>query len=292
MKRKLLTLTLMAAGLVAFQAPVLAADYNASNAAKAAAANVPDPAAQIQDLAYLFRQDNVTGIAQSLVPASKWEQVRAMYEIKRLEPISDDDRAEFDENIGRFVAPDAVEQLMAEIEPKLEQARPKLPGAMLMGMGAIQMAISSEDSDLTAEQRESLRLAFPGIQEWAASTDFLSSDTMRQALTLVTDAARHSGISSLDELKSLPLESALDRAGGVLAAAKDAVRLYGIDLDEIANTLQVEVLEIDGDTARVRTTVTMFNAPIASEHELVLLDGRWYGKEAAQNFSVANANEG
>lgn len=289
MKRKLLTLTLMAAGLVAFQAPALASS-NPSNAALAAAANVPDPAAQIEDLAYLFRQDNVTGIVQSLVPASKWDQVRAMYEVKRMEPISDEDRAEFDENIGRFVAADAVEQLMAEIEPKLEESRPKLPGAMLMGMGAIQMAINSEEGDLTPEQRESLRLAFPGIQEWAASTDFLSSETMRQALTIVTDAARRSGISSLDELKSLPLESALDRAGGVLAAAKDAVRLYGIDLDAIADSLQVDVLEIDGDKARVRTTVTVFNAPVSAEHDLVLVEGRWYGKDAAENFSVSSVH--
>ena len=292
MKRKLLTLTLMAAGLVAFQAPVLAAGSNPSGAALAAAANVPDPAAQILDLAYLFRHDNVTGIVQSLVPPSKWEQVTSMYEIKRMEPISDDDRAEFDEEIGRFVAPDAVDQLMAEIEPRLEEARPKLPGALLMGMGAIQMAINAEDSELTAEQRESLRLAFPGIQEWASSTDFLSSDTMRQALTIVTGAARHSGISSLDELKSLPLESVLDRAGSVLAAAKDAVRLYGIDLDAIADSLQVEVLEIDAETARVRTTLTVFNAPISTEHDLVLLEGRWYGKEAAEKFSVADINGG
>lgn len=291
MKRKLLTLTLMAAGLVAFQAPAFAADSSAHNAAMAAAANVPDPAAQILDLAYLFRHDNVTGIAQSLVPASKWEQAKTMYEIKRMEPITDEDRAKFDQEIGRFVAPDAVEQLMAEIEPKLEEARPKLPGALMMGYGAIQMAINSEDSELTTEQREALRQAFPGIQEWAGGTDFLSSDNMRHALTIVTDAARRSGITSLDELKSLPLESALDRAGNVLAAAKDAVRLYGIDLDAIADSLQVEVLEIDGSTARVRTTVTVFNAPIATEHDLVLLEGRWYGKEAAENFDVADASD-
>ena len=140
-------------------------------------------------------------------------------------------------------------------------------------------------------QREALRQAFPGIQEWAGGTDFLSSDNMRHALTIVTDAARRSGITSLDELKSLPLESALDRAGNVLAAAKDAVRLYGIDLDAIADSLQVEVLEIDGSTARVRTTVTVFNAPIATEHDLVLLEGRWYGKEAAENFDVAEASD-
>ena len=58
-----------------------------------------------------------------------------------------------------------------------------------------------------------------------------------------------------------------------------------------AGRLRQAGAEIDGSTARVRTTVTVFNAPIATEHDLVLLEGRWYGKEAAENFDVAEASD-
>ena len=77
----------------------------------------------------------------------------------------------------------------------------------------------------------------------------------------------------------------LHRAGTVLTAAKQAVRLYGIDLDAVADSLHVEVLAIDGETARVRTTITLFDAPVWAEHDLVLVEGRWYGKQAMIHWS-------
>jgi hypothetical protein len=229
----------------------------------------------------------VSGLAQALVPPSRWEEIRLDYELHQLEPLGDAGRAEFAEKIERLTAPDAVERLMAEIEPKLEQARPQMLGARLMAFAALQVAVSSPDSKLTDEQRAALRSVLPGLQLWVGSTDFLSSATMRRALTLLTDAVRGSGLRDIDEIRALPLETALDRAGPVLAAAKQALALYGIDIDAVADSLRVELLEIDGDSARVRTTVTLFNAPIWSEHELERVDGRWFGKGAARHWRLA-----
>jgi hypothetical protein len=285
MKKTLISLALLAA-MAGVTVPVMAATSAAATTKSVAAA--PDPARQLQELARLFRANDLAGIARAVVPPSKWEEIRLKYELERLEPTSDEDRAEFAENIGRFTAPDAVDQLMLEIEPKLEEARPQVPGALLMGFGAMQMAVNSPDSDLTDEQRAALQSALPGIQRWASTTDFLDSDTMRYALTLVTDAARRTGITDLDQVKALPLEGVLQRAGTVFAAAKEAVRQYGVDLDAVADSLRVEVLEIDGDTARVRTTVTLFDAPIWTDHDLVLVEGRWYGKDAASKFHIAH----
>ncbi len=285
MKKRLISLALLAA-MAGVTVPVMAATSAAATTKSVAAA--PDPARQLHELARLFRANDLAGIARAVVPPSKWEEIRLQYELHRLEPTSDEDRADFAESIGRFTAPDAVDQLMLEIEPKLEEARPQVPGALLMGFGAMQMAVNSPDSELTDEQRAALQSALPGIQRWASSTDFLDSDTMRYALTLITDAARRTGITDLDQVKALPLEGVLQRAGTVFAAAKEAVRQYGVDLDAVADSLRVEVLEIDGDTARVRTTVTLFDAPIWTDHDLVLVEGRWYGKDAASKFHIAH----
>jgi len=218
------------------------------------------------------------------MPASKWEEAKLMWELHRLEPIDAEDQAEFAEKLAKITAPDAVDTLMAEIEPKLVEARPQQAGALLMAFGAAQMAINSPESELTDEQRAALQSGLPGFQAWAASTDFLDSATLRDALTLLTDAARRTGLTSLEQIRALPLEGLLDRARPVLAAAKDAVQLYGIDVDAIADSLQVDVLENDGRTARVRTTVTLFGAPVWHEHELVLVEGRWYGKHAVEQW--------
>ena len=273
-----------AAGLHAAQGPALTPVVTVG--ALTTVATTPDPAAHIEQLASLFRSGDIAALAQASVPPAQWETIRSTWERKRLEPITDADRIEFGEKLARITAPDAVDSYMAEIQPKIDEVRPQWPGAMLMGFGAAQMAITSPDSDLTQDQRDMLKAALPGLQAWVGSTDFFDTATLRDALTLLTDAARRTGIQNLDQLKALPMEELLRRGNGILAAAKDAVQLYGIDVNAIADSLQVEVVSNNGTTARVRTTVKVFGAPLSAEHDLVLLDGHWYGAHANATWTT------
>lgn len=289
MNVRFLSPLLLVAGLLCQGTPPAALAQ--STAARAAATqSAPDPARQIETWARLFRAGDVARLAEAMVPPSKWEEVQLAYELQQLDSISDEERAEFAEKLERFTGPDAVELLMAEIEPELEKARPQAPGALMMAIGGMQLAIASPESKFTDEQRQVLQKALPGVQQWASNTDFLSSETMREALTLLTQAARRTGIHDIEQFKTLPLESVLDHAGSMLAAAKQAVGLYGLDLDAIADSLRVEVLDVDGETARVRTTITVFDAPVWHEHDLVLFEGRWYPKGSVEHVHVAQAD--
>jgi hypothetical protein len=282
MKLKRLSFAVLLAGLVTAAAPVLAQELeNQPVPVRSYSVTAPDPALQIRDLVRLLRSNDVAGLLQAAVPPSNYSLLRDAYERQRSEPVSDTERAEFAEGLDKLIAPDAVDRMMAEIEPKLAKARPQASGAIMMGMGALQVALASEDSKLTTAQRESLQAAMPGLQRWVSSTDFLSALSMRDALTLVSDAARRTGVRSIDDLRALSFEQLLAKSGTMFGAGKDALRIYGLDFDAIANSLQVQTLSIEGDTARVRTTVTVFDAPVSSEHELVLVEGRWYGKHAA-----------
>lgn len=281
---KAIALPLLLAGLMS-PATVLWAQ-NGVEARSVASRSAPDPAQQVLDMARMLRGNDLVGLVQASLPPRAYEEMRAAYELHRSEPTSESDRAEFTEKLAKLTAPDAVDQLMIQIEPKLVEARPKAPSAILMGIGAAQLALLSDDSDLTPEQRAALQRALPGVQDWVTSTDFLSSTSIRQALTLVTDAVRRTGIHDIDQLKSMSLEQAIAQAETVLAASKQALLIYGLDLDAIADSMQVEVVSINRDTARVRTTVTVFDAPVFVEHDLVLLEGRWYGKRAAEHWSM------
>jgi hypothetical protein len=285
MKLKLLSVSLLLAGAIAATQPLLAAS-SAAAAPQASNQSIPDPAQQVREVVRSLRANDLAALVRAMVPPSKFQEIRQAYELQRGEPISPEQRAEFEEKLARFTAPDAVDTLMAEIEPKLVEARPQVAGATMMGIGAAQMAIASPESDLTAEQRATLQAALPGIQRWVTTTDFLSSTSMRQALTLVTDAARATGIGNLDQLKMLSFEEVLAKAGNMLAASKQALRIYGLDLDAIAASAQFETVAIEGNTARVRTTVTVFDAPVSGEFELELVEGRWYGKHALEEIDV------
>jgi hypothetical protein len=279
MKSKLLCLSLLAAGLIG-PVSVVSAQQTAATPVRVASVSAPDPAIEIKNLAQLFRSGDLAALAQAMTPRSKWEAARAEFEKKRNRPTTDADRRDFAEKMRKITAPDAVDQIMVQLEPEMAKARQQMPAMLLMAFGAAQFAINSTESDLTDAQREALRSAMPGIQRWATSTDFLSTETLRRSLTQLTDAARRVNITDIDQLKALPLEGVLERANPVLAAAKEAVRNYGIDLDAVADSLKVDVLERGQDTARVRTTVTVFGAPVWAEHDLVLVEGHWYGKHA------------
>jgi hypothetical protein len=281
-----IALSLLIAGLVSVTGPVFAQNPSNNQRSTVKAAAVADPAQQIREVARLLRANDLSGVVQAAVPPSTYQQMRQAYELHRMQPTTEAERAEFAEGLAKLNAPDAVDQLMAEIEPKLVEARPQAPAALMMGLGALQMAVLSKDSELTDDERASLQQALPGLQQWATTTDFLSSLSMRQALTLVSDAVRGTGIRSLDELKQMSFEQVLGKAESVLAAGKQALLIYGLDVNAITDTLQVETVSIDGATARVRTTITVFNAAVSREHELVLVDGRWYGKAAAEKWSA------
>lgn len=280
---KAMALSLLIIGLLSPATELCA--QNGRGAPSVAARSAPDPALQVLDMARMLRSNDLLGLVQAAVPPRAYEEIRTAYELHRIEPTRESRRAEFAETLAKLAAPDAVDQLMAELEPQLEEARPKAPSAILMGLGAAQLALLSDESDLTDEQREALQRALPGVQDWATRTDFLSSSSLREALTLVTDAVRRTGIRDIDQFKSMSFEQAIVQAETLLAASKQALLIYGLDLDAIADSMQVEVVSMDATTARVRTTVTVFDAPIFAEQDLVLLDGRWYGQQAAKRWS-------
>ena len=291
MKRNLLSMSVLFVSLFGAAQPLLAQAPQQAHLA-AAAVFAPDPAEQVHAAARMLRTNDLAGLAKVLLPPAQLQVMRGAYEMKRNEPTTDADRAQFAEGIAKVMAPDAVEKLMAEIEPRLVEARPQAPGALMMGLGALQVAITSPQTELSADQRVALQSALPGIQRWASTTDFLSSKSVRQALTLITQAARNTGVSNLDQLKMLSFEEVLARAGNVLAASKKALGIYGLDLDAIAGSMQVQVLANDGQNARVRATFTVFDAPISSEHDLVLVDGRWYGKKALAHWQIHSEAQG
>jgi hypothetical protein len=274
---KHLPLSLLLACLTAAAQPLLAQERQVSASAQQIA--IPDPAQQIRALALGLRNNDLGALLQMAVPPAQYQKLRQAFEQKRLQPTTETERKEFAEGFTKLTAPDAVDKFMQEMEPKLVEARPKAAGALLMGLGALQMAISTTDNKLSAEQRAALQSAFPGIQRWASSTDFLSSDSLRQAMTLFANAARNTGVRSIDELKLMSFEQSLSKASLMFGAAKQALQIYGLDVNAIADSLRVETLSVEGTTAKVRTTVTLFGAPISKDHELVLIEGRWYGNE-------------
>lgn len=284
MKTPMLTLSLL--GALALGSSLLVSQpASAQVAPMLAASAAADPAQHVRDVVDALRRNDLPALVQAALPPQQYREAVDGWEKLRLSPTSEEDRAEFEAALQKWTAADTVDRVMAEIEPKLRERAVQSEGMVLMGLGAMHMAVNSPDSELDEEQRTMLKAALPGIENWVIATDFFDPATLRQALSLLVDAARGTGISSIDQIKMLSFDQALRRAGQMLTAGKQAVKLYGLDLDAIIASTRVELIEREGERARVRATVTAFNAPISTELELSLVEGRWYSSEALVHWT-------
>ena len=71
MKTKLLTLSLLCAGLIGAAQPILAMEAPSASATSASSA-APDPAQQIRDLSRKLRSNDLAGLFSALVPPAKY----------------------------------------------------------------------------------------------------------------------------------------------------------------------------------------------------------------------------
>ena len=287
MKRTILSIALLSATL--FAQPLFAQTAERVPSTNSSVA-LSDPASDFRAIVRAVRNNDIAALVRAAIPASKYQEMETAYELHRAKAHTDEERARFTEKWSKFIAADAVDQWMAHIEPKLVEARPKAAGALLMGFGGLQIALASDDTGLTETQREQLEALIPGLQKWAGATDFLSSVSMRQAASFITDAARNTGIRSIDDFRNLSLQEAFAKAKPFLLAGKQSLSLYGLNVNQILDTLQVEVLSVQGSSARIKTTITVFDAPISAEHEMQLVEGHWYGKEAVVDWQKRRSN--
>jgi hypothetical protein len=246
----------------------------------------PDPAQQYRDMTRMLRNNDLASLIRIALPAAQYQALQTSFNTKRQVVINDANRKEFAESWGQLIAPNAVDTWMTDAKPKLEEARQQLPAALMMGMGALQMAVYSKDNKLTDSQRSALQTALPNIQEWLNEADFLSEAKLREVASIVTTAARRTGITKLEDLQALNFDQALAKADGMLQAGKQSAKIYGLDVDAVLDSLRVSTLSNDGKNARIKTTITFFGADIEHEQDLVLIEGRWLGKELAQHAKV------
>ncbi len=242
--------------------------------------------AQIQ----AFANNDFKTLLNSALPPKEIERMRTEWDEQRKEPITEEQRKEFAESWGKITAPDGVETIMKDLEPQMLELKPQLPGmiAMVQGMGTMSIQQSTE---LTPEQKVQATQFMNGLGGWLSKTDFSDPALMRTALNALAEGLRATGIKSLDELNALTFDQALEKAGPAFQGVKNALAAYGFSLDQMAKSVKTELLSETGDTAKIKVTYSLFDAPQTFESELKKVDGRWYGKDVLEQVEKAAAEK-
>ncbi len=258
-------------------------------AAGKAVVKTSSPDAALESLAANLENNNVAGLLQVLMPADELDRLRSEYEAEKANAeITDADRAEFERTMGMLTADDAVDQMMAMIEPQLAQMGPQLP--MMLGMGQM-MATSGiqADENMSADQKqqtiELMNATFAKLQD----VDLANPDLAREALGKVTMAARAMELNTIEDMQALSFDDAVGKGSIALGALKDVFGVYGLNMNDMYSDVKAETVSKDGDNATVKVSYSVFGTEQNTEVQMTEVDGNWYIKDLVDQMKKERA---
>jgi len=275
---------LAAAGFGCNQQPAATAP-TASAPAVAAPAATPDVAVAMAVKA--LRDNNLAGLFAASLPPGEYAKLKADWNKDiNSEPVSEEDRKQFTETMTKLTAPGAEDKMFAEIKPQLDEMdkqAAQIPMMVAMGQGFAQSAIQ-QNKDLTDAQKTQVSQLLDATAKWAQTTKFTDPTLVKSAIAVVCKTARDLNLKSVDEARALSYEQGMQKAGIVLGGVKQVLAVYGLNMDKALDSVKVQTVSANADTAKVKISYTAFDTPFSTESDLVRVDGKWYGKDAIDKW--------
>ena len=295
MNTKLARIALAAAiaALAAGCGPSETAAPGAAPVAAIAAPSTPDGAVNASVAA--LRANNVGALLNNALPAAELAKLKADWskDINK-DPVTDEDRKQFTDTMAKLTAPDAEAKMYAEIEPQLKDFDAKtaqqMPMMIAMGQGFAQSAIQ-QSKDLNDQQKQQAQAMVDATAKWAQTVKFTDPALVKSAIAAITKTARDLNLKSIDEARALSYDQAMQKAGVVLGGVKQVFAVYGLNMDKALDSIKVETAAATGDTAKVKISYTAFDQPFSTESDLVKVDGKWYGKQAIEQWTKHQQEE-
>ena len=283
--RLALITALAAAGFGCDQQPATSAPSASAPAAVVAPAASPDVA--VAAAVKALRDNNIAGLFAASLPPGEYAKLKTDWnkDIKS-EPVTDEDRKQFAETMTKLTAPGAEDKMFAEIKPQLDEMdkqAAQIPMMIAMGQGFAQSAIQ-QNKDLTDAQKQQVTQLLDATAKWAQTTKFTDPALVKSAIAVICKTARDLNLKSIDEARALSYEQGMQKAGIVLGGVKQVLAVYGLNMDKALDSVKVQTIAANGDTAKVKISYTAFDTPFSTESDLVRVDGKWYGKDAIDKW--------
>jgi hypothetical protein len=283
--RVALVAALAAAGFGCDQQPATTASNASAPPAVAAPAATPD--ASVAAAVKALRDNNLAGLFAASLPPGEYAKLKTDWnKDMNSEPVTDEDRKQFAETMTKLTAPGAEDKMFAEIKPQLDEMdkqAAQIPMMIAMGQGFAQSAIQ-QNKDLSDAQKQQVTQLLDATAKWAQGTKFTDPTLVKGAIAVVCKTARDLNLKSVDEARALSYEQGMQKAGIVLGGVKQVLAVYGLNMDKALDSVKVQTLSANGDTAKVKITYTAFDTPFSTESDLVRVDGKWYGKDAIDKW--------
>jgi hypothetical protein len=277
------------AALAALAAAGIGCSQNESGttASGVVAASTPDGA--IGASVKALRNNNVAALVDNALPPGELAKLKTDWsrDINK-EPVSDEDRKQFTETMAKLTAPGAEDKMYSEIEPQLKEFDQKtaqqMPMMIAMGQGFAQSAIQ-QSKDLTEAQKQQVETMLGATAKWAGSVKFTDPALVKSAIAAICKTTRELNLKSIDEARALNYDQGMQKAGIVLGGVKQVFAVYGLNMDKALDSVKTETISTAGDTAKVKVSYTAFDQPFTTDSDLVKVNGKWYGKQAIEQWN-------
>lgn len=244
-----------------------------------------DPVAAVSaQVAALHDNDLVRYYELSLPPGLREKtEARWARRIAEAEPVSDEDRAEFDRLLQRFTAKDAEAELQKTFDARMKKLESEIAGQwpMLQATATIFLKAAVDNNDtLDSDEKSHANTAIATVVDWAKPTLFTDRERAHRAIAELTGTARALELTTLDDTRTLALRPMLVKGGIVMAGLKRIGRIYGFDADASLAAMQAELVSGDHDQAVVKVSYPLFGKTVTFTMNLVRREGSWYSANA------------
>ena len=256
-----------------------------------------DPVAAVKALAGALRDNDLVRYSQLSLPPELRAGNDALWARRQAdaEPPTEEERIEYADLMARLSAPDAETALMRDIEPKLAKLESEIAGQWPLMQATASIFLNAAiqaNTELSDAEKAHGSEVVEGLMDWAQPSLFTDRERARQAVAALSRTARELDLPTLDQVRALPMQPALEKGGIALAGVKEVGRAYGLDLDQSLDGMQAELVASEGDTARVKVSYPLFDKTVSFEMELLRRDGVWYSAEAVRQAEAELAETG
>jgi len=133
-----------------------------------------------------------------------------------------------------------------------------------------------QQGSYSASERTHYRQLVSALGKWAGGAALSDRSRAEKALDLLIPAARETGLNTDTAFATAGMEAALGHLAPVVAAGKQVLALYGLELDDALRSIQLQVFDENGDEAKVRMRYRLAGSTIDADIPLRRIDGRWY----------------
>ncbi|MBD8899570.1 hypothetical protein [Rhodanobacter sp. DHG33] len=251
------------------------------------------PEAAVQGSIDLLKAGDFNGLWKHVLPPADYATLRTDWSQHNANrpPVSADDKAKFDASVQQLTGPDAENKLYAQLQPKLEQMqqqyKDQLPVLVAM-YGAFLKNGVAQNQSLGSEQKAQATQLIDVLTPWAQQAPWFDQAKAKQTIGVLVSTARKLDLKSPEQLRTMDFDAAMARYATGYAGLKQALAIYGLQVDEALDSVKLSTVSNQNGHAVVKIDYTLLGKPLTAETNLVQQDGRWYSESLIDNVRKAH----